>query len=61
MYHIFERLNTGGTFLANQEIRNCIYRGEFVEFMEDINKFEKWRDILGKHEVDKRRKDTLGG
>lgn len=57
MYHIFERLNTGGTFLANQEIRNCLYHGKFVEFLEDINKFQKWRDILGKSEIDKRRKD----
>ena len=57
MYHIFERLNTGGTFLANQEIRNCLYHGKFVEFLEDINKFQRWREILGKSEVDKRRKD----
>ena len=57
MYHIFERLNTGGTFLANQEIRNCIYHGKFVEFLEDLNKFPRWRDILGKPEADKRRKD----
>lgn len=57
MYHIFERLNTGGTFLANQEIRNCLYHGKFVEFLEDINKFQKWRDILGRVEVDRRRQD----
>ena len=57
MYHIFERLNTGGTFLANQEIRNCLYHGKFVEFLEDINRFQKWREILGKSEVDRRRKD----
>ena len=57
MYHIFERLNTGGTFLANQEIRNCLYHGKFVEFLEEINKFQKWRDILGKSGADKRRKD----
>lgn len=57
MYHIFERLNTGGTLLANQEIRNCLYHGKFVEFLEDINKFPQWRAILGKNEIDKHRKD----
>jgi uncharacterized protein with ParB-like and HNH nuclease domain len=29
IYHIFERLNTGGTFLTGQEIRNCVYAGRF--------------------------------
>lgn len=31
MYHIFERLNTGGTPLKSQEIRNVVFRGEFVK------------------------------
>ena len=43
MYHIFERLNTGGTLLANQEIRNCVYHGRFSEFLEEINEFPVWR------------------
>lgn len=30
VYHIFERLNTGGTPLAPQEIRNCVFRGTFL-------------------------------
>ena len=57
MYHVFERLNTGGTLLANQEIRNCIYHGEFVLFLEKINTLQIWRAILGKEEPDSRRKD----
>src|SRR3989338_3231174 len=28
VYHIFERLNTGGTILQNQEVRNCVYYGK---------------------------------
>ncbi len=29
IYRVFERLNTGGTALAPQEIRSCVYRGPF--------------------------------
>ncbi len=57
IYHIFERLNTGGTSLANQEIRNCIYHGDFVDFLEKLNSFSDWRKILGKDGPDKRSKD----
>lgn len=57
MFHIFERLNTGGTLLTNQEIRNCVYRGRFVEFLEDVNGLPNWRAILGKENFDNRRKD----
>lgn len=28
-FDLFERLNTGGVLLTNQEIRNCIFRGDF--------------------------------
>ncbi|MEN2671089.1 DUF262 domain-containing protein [Herbaspirillum huttiense] len=30
-FDLFERLNTGGVSLTNQEIRNCIFRGPFNE------------------------------
>ena len=32
-FDLFERLNTGGVELTNQEIRGCIYRGAFNEFL----------------------------
>ena len=57
MYHIFERLNTGGTLLTNQEIRNCVYHGSFIGFLDKINNYPAWRTILGKKELDSRRKD----
>lgn len=56
-YHIFERLNTGGTLLANQEIRNCVYRGGLVRLIEELNTFDPWRSILGKTPPDSRRRD----
>ena len=58
MYHIFERLNTGGTFLANQEIRNCVYHGTFSGFLDELNELENWRMILGKKEPDTRKRDV---
>ena len=57
MYHIFERLNTGSTTLTNQEIRNCLIHGSFVNFLKEINKEDLWRMILGKDQPDKRSKD----
>ncbi len=57
MYHIFERLNTGGTLLTNQEIRNCVYHGSFIGFIDKMNNYSAWRNILGKKDVDSRRKD----
>ena len=33
-FDLFERLNTGGVSLTNQEIRACIYRGDFSAFLE---------------------------
>ena len=57
MYHIFERLNTGGTPLTNQEIRNCVYNGKFADFLKNINRLPDWRAILGKEEPDNRRRD----
>ncbi len=37
IYYIFERLNTGGTLLKPQEIRDCIYHGELNELLQKLN------------------------
>ena len=58
VYHIFERLNTGGTPLAPQEIRNCVYRGDFLKKIGELNNNKNWRSIIGKKLVDKRQKDV---
>lgn len=41
----------------NQEIRNCVYHGGLIEFLDDINKVPAWRAILGKDGLDTRKKD----
>jgi len=57
-YHIFERLNTGGTPLTAQEIRHCVFHGPLVDLLSDLNKDQNWRRILGKTTFDKHQKDT---
>lgn len=57
-YHIFERLNTGGTPLKAQEIRNCVFRGPLVEVLRDLNQLPEWRKIIGKTTYDKHQKDV---
>jgi uncharacterized protein with ParB-like and HNH nuclease domain len=47
IFHIFERLNTGGKQLEPQEIRNCMYPGEFQNILSEINSSELWREIYG--------------
>jgi len=56
-YYIFERLNTGGTPLTGQEIRNVVYRGPFNDTLKSLNADESWRAILGRPLPDKHQKD----
>lgn len=35
-FDLFERLNRGGVTLSDQEIRSCVYRGEFNEFIKEM-------------------------
>ena len=47
IYHVFERLNTGGTQLQPQEIRACIYHGKFNNLLLDLSKIHSWQTIYG--------------
>lgn len=57
VYHIFERLNTGGTPLRPQEIRNCVFRGKFANLLKELNRDKNWRAILGRPQYDKHQRD----
>lgn len=48
IYMIFERLNTGGTPLRPQEIRACIFYGQFNEYLSRCTNNESWRLVYGK-------------
>lgn len=58
IYHIFERLNTGGTKLRQQEVRHCIYSGKLNELLNELNRAEAWREIVGNPKPHKRKKDV---
>jgi hypothetical protein len=48
-FEFFNRLNTGGSPLTTQEIRNCIYRdisSDFNDFLKDISKNEDFRTLI---------------
>lgn len=47
IYHIFERLNTGGTSLAPQEIRACINYGKFNDTLHKLSGNITWRSLYG--------------
>jgi uncharacterized protein with ParB-like and HNH nuclease domain len=48
IYHVFERLNTGGRKLTPQEIRSAIYTGKMNEMIADLNDYLAWRELFGK-------------
>lgn len=57
IYEIFERLNTGGTSLEPQEVRNCLYAGGLNDMLRNLNFDKDWRAILGRPRRDPRMKD----
>lgn len=48
IYLIFERLNSGGTFLQPQEIRVALYHGQFATLLSKLNLSTRWRALYGK-------------
>ncbi|EEX49776.1 DUF262 domain-containing protein [Pasteurella dagmatis] len=54
MYQIFERINTSGSALKPQEIRNCVYQGDFNTLLFDLNERELWRVAFGSKSYDAR-------
>ena len=57
IFQIFQRLNSGGTTLQPQEIRNCIYQGELNNLLLELNQNKAWRKIINLPSPDKRLRD----
>lgn len=47
LFTIFHRLNTGGNKLSNQEIRNCIFSGDFNDLLKEIVDKKDTRELFG--------------
>jgi len=45
-FDLFERLNTGGVALTAQEIRSCVYRGEFDSFLERLSEYDQFKTVV---------------
>ena len=45
LFTIFHRLNTAGTRLTNQEIRNCIYQGTLNNLLKKCADYKNWKKI----------------
>jgi hypothetical protein len=56
LFTIFHRLNTGGTKLNNQEIRNCIYQGIFNDLLKECATYEAWKKVSPLRKSDKKKK-----
>jgi hypothetical protein len=48
MFHLFERLNTTGTPLTAQEVRNAVYHGRFSTMLHELSTIQEWRDVYGR-------------
>lgn len=47
-FEIFERLNTGSTPLNEDEIRNNIYRGEFIDLLAELEENKDFNNLINK-------------
>jgi hypothetical protein len=45
LFTIFHRLNSGGSRLNHQEIRNCIYSGPFNDLLKKLDQSSNWKII----------------
>jgi hypothetical protein len=47
-FEIFERLNTGSTRLNEDEIRNTVYRGNYVKLLGELSENKTFNDLVNK-------------
>jgi hypothetical protein len=45
-FDLFERLNTGGVLLTQQEIRECVFRGPFMDLLGHLATAEEFRTVV---------------
>lgn len=45
-FDMFERLNTGGIALTHQEVRACIFRGDFIRLLDKLAEEDEFQSLL---------------
>lgn len=61
-YEVFERLNTGGIALSPQEVRACVFQGEFADFIRDLaedTEFKRLVKLQRVHQNDATREELV--
>ena len=59
IYSVFERLNTGGTPLTQQEIRACVYRGKLDKLLSELADDPSWRELYGRKNSRKKDEEII--
>ncbi len=57
IYELFDRINTGGTPLNQQEVRNCIFLGNSTKLLKELSEMEVFKKAIDNGVSDKRMKD----
>jgi hypothetical protein len=57
VYDIFNRVNTGGTKLERQEVRNCIFSGKSTKLLKQLSEKEYFRKAIDNGVSPERMKD----
>lgn len=45
-FDLFERLNTGGVSLTPQEIRECVFRGDFIDLLGELTESATFKTVV---------------
>ena len=57
VYDLFNRINTGGTKLERQEVRNCIFLGKATKLLKELSESEIFKSAIDNGISPKRMKD----
>ncbi|MEM0577802.1 DUF262 domain-containing protein [Flavobacterium polysaccharolyticum] len=57
IYDLFNRINTGGTQLNRQEVRNCIFIGKSTQLLKELSEQYFFKEAISWGVSDKRMKD----
>lgn len=45
-FDLFERLNTGGVALTEQEVRECVFRGPFIDLLSELAESDDFKGVV---------------